>query len=153
MKDVLEKVYKISSNKTLDINFEFPIHLIPETLQGHFVRGFIDGDGYIGDNGFKNNISVSIIGTSIKFITLIGNLVAKNTGMSYKIYEKIGKTCKYYHLKWSCDRVNKLEKITKLYNYLYNNATIFLSRKRDNIEYYIEHRAKLLDNTNNQCNA
>ena len=89
MKDVLEKVYKITSNKTLDINFEFPIHLIPETLQGHFVRGFIDGDGYIGDNGFKNNISVSIIGTSIKFITLIGNLVAKNTGMSYKIYEKI----------------------------------------------------------------
>lgn len=153
MADTFKEIYKITPNKTLNIDFEFPIHLIPENLQGHFVRGFIDGDGYIGDNGFKNNISISIIGTSIKFITLIGDLVSKNSGMSYKIYEKTGKTCKYYNLRWSCDRINKLNKITKLYHYLYNNATIFLSRKRFNIEYYIEYRAKLLGNTNNQCNA
>lgn len=153
MKETLENKYNIISNKTLDSEFEFPIDTIPEYLRKHFVRGFIDGDGYMGDNGQEGNFSISVVGTSIKFITLIGNLISNYTGMSYKIYENEGKTCKYYQLKWSCDRVNKLEKITKLRDYLYNNATIFLHRKKEKIDHYIEYRAKSLDNTSDQCNA
>lgn len=153
MENILKTKYNIISNKTLDINFQFPIELIPENLQNHFVRGFIDGDGYMGDNGQQGNFSISIIGTSLKFITLIGELISKNTGMSYSIYNKQGKTCMYYNLRWSCDRVNKFEKITKLQNYLYNNASIYLKRKKEKIDNYIEYRANSLDNTNEQCNA
>lgn len=153
MKEILEEKYNITSNKTLDSEFDFPINLIPETLQGHFVRGFIDGDGCMGDNGQEGNFSVSIVGTSIKFVTLIGDLVSKATSMSYKIHETQGKTCKYYSLRWSCDHIDKLNKIIKLQNYLYNNATIFLHRKKEKIDHYIEYRANLLDNTNKQCNA
>lgn len=147
MRDVLRNTYNITSNKTLDIEFQFPIELIPENLQGHFVRGFIDGDGYIGDNGQEGNFSISVVGTGVKFITLIGDLVSKATGMSYSISIAQGKTCEYYSLRWSCDHVNKLEKITKLRTYLYNNASIYLARKKDKIDHYIEYRANLSDNT------
>ena len=153
MQKTLEEKYHITSNKTLDSNFIFPIELIPESLQGHFVRGFIDGDGYMGDNGQKGNFAISIVGTSISFITIIGDLVANATGMTYKINETKGKTCIYYSLRWSCNHVNKLNKITKLKNYLYNNASIFLNRKKEKIDHYIEYRASSLDNTNEQCNA
>ena len=147
MRDVLRNTYNITSNKTLDIEFQFPIELIPENLQGHFVRGFIDGDGYMGDNGQEGNFSISVVGTSVKFITLIGDLVSKATGMSYSISTTQGKTWEYYSLRWSCDHVNKLEKITKLRTYLYNNASIYLTRKKDKIDHYIEYRANLSDNT------
>ena len=147
MRDVLRNTYNITSNKTLDIDFQFPIGLIPENLQGHFVRGFIDGDGYMGDNGQEGNFSISIVGTSVKFVTLIGDLVSKATGMSYSISTTQGKTCAYYSLRWSCDHVDKLEKITKLRIYLYNNASIYLTRKKDKIDHYIEYRANLSDNT------
>lgn len=47
----MKEKYHILNNKTLDIDFEFPISAIPEQYYGSFVRGFIDGDGYMGDNG------------------------------------------------------------------------------------------------------
>ena len=153
MKQILEEKYNITSNKTLDSEFEFPIDLIPKTLQGHFVRGFIDGDGYMGNNGQECNFSVSIVGTSIKLITLLGDLVSNATNMSYKLYKTHGKTCNYYNLRWSCDHKDKLNKIIKLRDYLYNNATIFLKRKKEQIDHYIEYRANSLNNINEQCNA
>lgn len=153
MMETMETIYNIHPHKTTDIGFEFPIKLIPENLQGHFVRGFIDGDGYMGNNGEINNFSVSIVGVSEKFLTMIGDLVSNITGMTYNLYKSKGKTVDYISLRWSSEGKNKLEKITKLKNYLYNNATIFLSRKREKIENYIKYRANVLNNINAQCNA
>lgn len=153
MESTLKQKYNICQNKTLDTDFIFPIETIPADLRGHFVRGFIDGDGYMGDNGRENNFSVSVVGTSENFITMIGKLVSDYTKMSYKIYKTKGKTCEYISLRWSCDRVSKLEKITSLRHFLYDNASIFLSRKKEEIDRYIEYRAKALGNTNEQCNA
>ena len=153
MRDILTQKYNITSNKTLDVEFQFPIELISIELQNHFVRGFIDGDGYMGDNGQEGNFSISIVGTSIPFIVQIGDLISKATDMTYSIHKVQGKSCDYYSLRWSCDRINKLEKIAKLRTYLYNNASIYLKRKKDKIDHYIEYRANSLDNTNEQCNA
>lgn len=153
MMETMENIYNIHPHKTTDTEFEFPINLIPEDLQGHFVRGFIDGDGYMGDNGQVHNFSVSIVGVSEKFLTMIGDLVSKATGMVYNLYKSKGKTVDYISLRWSSERVDKLEKITDLKNYLYTNATIFLSRKKEKIDDYIKYRANILDNTNIQCNA
>lgn len=153
MKETMESMYNIHPNKTTDTNFIFPINLIPNNLQRHFVRGFIDGDGYLGDNGQKNNFIVSIVGVSEQFLTCIGDLVSKETQMSYNIYKSKGKTVDYISLRWSCDKIDKLQKITKLRDYLYKDATIFLERKKEKIEAYIKYRANILDNTNIQCNA
>ena len=153
MKETMERVYNIHPHKTTDTSFIFPMELIPENLRRHFVRGFIDGDGYMGDNGKKGNFTISIVGVSEIFLTCIGDLISDATGMSYNLYKSKGKTVDYISLRWSCDRVNKLEKITKLRNYLYTNATIYLSRKKKKIDAYIEYRANVLNNINTQCNA
>lgn len=149
----MEEVYNIHSHKTTDISFIFPIELISENLRRHFVRGFIDGDGYMGDNGKEGNFTISIVGVSEAFLTCIGNLVSIATGMSYNLYKSKGKTVDCISLRWSCDRMNKLEKIAKLRDYLYTNTTIYLSRKKEKIDTYIEYRANVLGNTDTQCNA
>ena len=51
--------------------------------------------------------------------------------MSYNLYKCTGKTVDYVSLRWSCERVNKFEKITKLKEYLYKDATLFLHRKKE----------------------
>ena len=153
MQEIMEEVYNIYPRKTTDTSFIFPIELIPENLRGHFVRGFIDGDGYMGDNGEEGNFSISIVGVSESFLTCIGDLISIATGMSYNLYKSKGKTVDYISLRWSCDRMNKLEKIAKLRDYLYTNATIYLSRKKEKIDAYIEYRANVLGNTDTQCNA
>lgn len=66
----MEEIYNIHPHKTTDTSFIFPIELIPENLQRHFVRGFIDGDGYIGDNGKEGNFAISIVGVSEVFFNL-----------------------------------------------------------------------------------
>lgn len=134
----LEKKYNIKSNKTYDFNFEFPFDQIPKIYLGSFIRGFIDGDGCFESN--KGKFTPSIVGTSKTWILQIGELISKETGLVYKIYEHKGKTCTYYSLRWSAERKDKLIKITKLYEFLYKDSTIFLKRKRDKIESYLEYR-------------
>lgn len=153
MMETMETIYNIHPHKTTDIEFEFPIKLIPKNLQGHFVRGFIDGDGYMGNNGEINNFSVSIVGVSEKFLTMIGDLISNTTGMTYNLYKSKGKTVDYISLRWFSEGKNKLEKITKLKDYLYKDATIYLSRKKEKIDAYIKYRANVLNNINTQCNA
>lgn len=149
----MEHEYNICPNKTTDTSFTFPIDKIPKSLRRHFVRGFIDGDGYMGDNGKENNFSISIVGVSESFLICIGELISEATSMSYKLYKSKGETVDYISLRWSCDRVQKLEKITRLKDYLYKDATIYLSRKKEKIDTYIKYRANVLNNINAQCNA
>lgn len=73
--------------------------------------------------------------------------------MSYNLYKCTGKTVDYVSLRWSCERINKFEKITKLKEYLYKDATLFLHRKKKKIDDYIKYRANILNNINIQCNA
>lgn len=153
MKETMEKEYNIYPHKTTDTTFIFPLEKIPEPLRSHFIRGFIDGDGYMGNNGKENNFSISVVGVSENFLICIGNLISKATGMTYKLYKSKGKTVDYISLRWSCNEVDKLEKIIKLKNYLYKDATIFLTRKKEKIDAYIKYRAKALNNINAQCNA
>lgn len=142
MAETLINSYNITPNKTMNFNFTFPLDKIPNDLQGAFIRGFIDGDGSFESKKFIFN--PSIIGTSKKWVEQVGKLVSANTGLDYKIYTIQGKTCSYYTLRWSASRTDKFNKITKLYNFLYKDATIYMKRKLSKIVSYLEYRAKQL---------
>ena len=142
MKTTLEQKYNVHINKTLDIEFKFPFNSIPNKFIGAFIRGFIDGDGSFESHDYVFN--PSIVGTSKTFIQQVGDIVCKETGLIYKLYEKQGKTCNYYTLRWSANNSNKFDKIQKLYNLLYKDATICLKRKKDKIIAYLEYRANQL---------
>ncbi len=139
MTNTLKDRYGIISNKTANIGFSFNMDLIPDDLKGSFIRGFIDGDGSFESH--KGIFTPSIVGTSKTWLTQVGDLVSQQTGLIYKIYENKGKTCNYYTLRWSADKVDKVDKIKRLYEFLYNNATIYLTRKRDKIASYLKYRA------------
>lgn len=127
MINTLIDTYKIIPKKTLDLNFQFPFEKIPQNLQNHFVRGFFDGDGCISKYTKTITKRFSLVFTSEIFMLQINNILKKEIPeISITINKKIGKTVDYYITNISLGG-NKLE---KMYNYLYNDSTIFLNRKK-----------------------
>ena len=122
MLNTLITEYNIVPNKTLNTNFTFPLNKIPTVFLGAFVRGFIDGDGSIGNKHF------SMVCNSPKFAEQIKNkFLEVIPELKWVIYKETRKTIPYWSLHFSFNiKVRK-----PIYNYLYNNATIFLKRKRD----------------------
>lgn len=127
MIDTLINVYNITPKKTLDLNFQFPFEKIPQNLQKHFVRGFFDGDGCISKYTKTITKRFSLVFTSEIFMYQINNILKKEIPeISITINKKIGKTINYYITNISLGG-NKLE---KMYNYLYDDSTIFLKKKK-----------------------
>lgn len=136
LEDILD--YNLGPNKTYD-DFKFPFEKIPEKYWGAFIRGYLDGDGSFEQN--KGKFNPVITGSNKTWMLQVGDLIAEKTGLTYRFYEKQGKTCMWYQLGWSANRQNKPEKIQKLYNFLYDGAEIWMKRKREKIEAYLEYRA------------
>jgi len=132
------KSYNLGPNKTFT-DFRFPFEKIPEKYLGAFIRGYIDGDGSFEQcNGVFNPV---IVGPNKTWIYQVGDLINEKTGLTYKIYEKQGKTCKWYTLRWSANNKDKPQKVQRLYDFLYKDAEIWMTRKREKIEAYLEYRA------------
>jgi hypothetical protein len=142
MKNIFQNIYDINPNKTYDCDFLFPFDKIPNDLIRHFIRGFIDGDGSFDKkpNGFR----LTILSTSFVFMKQIGEYITNITeGIEYNIKEIHGKTINYHVLTFNMFRLNKPEKVLKIYNYLYDDSEIYLERKKNIIELYLKYRGKL----------
>ena len=139
MKDLFINKYKILPRKTYDNNFTFPFELIPSEFHGHFIRGFFDGDGYVGIH--EKAISLHIVLTSLPFLNQIINIINNNCIDFKPKIEKInGKTIDYYKLylrsgsgKFGIARLF----YTDVYNLLYKNSNFYLSRKLNKFKEYI----------------
>lgn len=102
---------------------------VPQYLINHFIRGYFDGDGsvyilnpknYNNTNTIYKTIGISILGTK-EFITELNNhLLYKST-----INKENRSNANVYYI-----RTSGTNKVYNFYNYLYNNATIFLERKK-----------------------
>lgn len=118
MFNILGEKYNIKPHKTLNKEFYIPEDSIPEHLWRHFIRGFFDGDGHVG------SCFIEFVFTSEPFMKQIMNWF-KN--FHYRVYLVQGKTTNYWKVV-----INAPDKIKKcIYDFLYKNATIFLSRKHD----------------------
>lgn len=103
-------------NKT----FELRMPNINEHLICHFVRGFLDGDGSI--SGYC--ISFTKGDVFLKELNeLISSILDIEPGHIQYYKNKDSRVC---NLKFS-----KKESCRKIYNWLYDNATIFLERKKN----------------------
>lgn len=114
---------------------------IDHSLIRHFIRGFMDGDGFISyrgyyshrKNGWKNYTFRKVIGftnSSKEFLVEISNFLSEELGIDKgKFYNTngTGSTINSYSL-WFF-RNNDL---IKLIDYLYKDATIFFERKFEN---------------------
>ncbi len=141
MKNIFIENYNVKPNKTYDNNFTFPFEKIPEHLIRHFIRGFIDGDGCFESN--KGTFTITLLSTSNKFLNQISNYICNLDKIEPNIKEIKGKTINWFTLRFNMFRENKPEKVLKIYNYLYQDSTIFLPRKKEKVELYLKYRGKL----------
>jgi len=98
---------------------------IGNDLIHHFIRGYFDGDGTVRFVEKKLN-GTGIACASEKFREFIINELFDN-GITIKHYGDI-----HLHIQ------NKVEN-NKFYNYIYNNATIYLERKKEIYERFREY--------------
>lgn len=97
----------------------FPNYL-PKALVPHYIRGFFDGNGSI------YNSRVSISGNA-DFIREIQTILINELGVSKTKVAKQNTACGNMHLY-------RLKDISALSDYLYQNATVYLQRKRDKFD-------------------
>lgn len=143
MFDVLYNKYNIKPRKTNDLYFKFPFEHIPEHLIRHFIRGFFDGDGNITFHKYKKSIqfNFSLFATSLLFSEQICKIfegIDSNITRTLRSVKSKNLTCYQIRFKYNRKRV---ECIHKIYDWLYNDSTIYLSRKKIKFENYFQYRA------------
>lgn len=100
---------------------EFPnVNQVPENLQNHFIRGYHDGDGSVWMQ--KKSITLEFTCGSFDFLRSINKKFNENLGVFRPIKYNSNKNC--FSL-----RHTRHSHVFKIFNYYYNNASIFLERK------------------------
>jgi len=107
--------------------FRFP-KTIPNNLYNHFIRGYFDGDGSFHINR-ENQVSINICG-SHNFIKELMNI--------FSSLPKINKTKIFFDKNFAVLKFGGNKKVSIIYHYLYQNATIFLGRKKDKVAKILE---------------
>ena len=101
---------------------EFPSsNIVPDGMNNHFMRGYFDGDGCVSGKTFSLSCgSEHFIREYVSVLYDIGvsacSISCRSQGSLYT---------------WSKSRLSDL---ILIYNYLYNNATIYLDRKKSKLE-------------------
>lgn len=97
---------------------------INKNLMRHFLRGVFDGDGCLSINGDKSGSRVGLTGCSL-FIQDIKDYIKKELKIDTQLrLEKRSKTEEVFDISYG-SRIN----VSKLLNYLYKDASIYLDRK------------------------
>ena len=123
-----------TTRKSLTLSFP-NTSIVPNEFVKDFIRGYFDGDGcisysernYIDKRNNKEytqkNIVSSFIGTKDFLTKLIDVLLEYNIGFSFNKTANCGNACEI--------RLTKHSGLLNLYHYIYDDATIFLDRKRE----------------------
>lgn len=120
-----------TQNKSLTITFPSE-NILPLYLQNHFIRGFFDGDGCIG---FYNNNQVNFgIISNPNFLLEVQKILVKQCNLNFVklIKHHTSKQVKYLNYGGS-------HNVYRIYKYLYKNATVFLQRKYDKFQTFLNY--------------
>ncbi len=119
------KRFNIIPNKTKV--FKLPEGIINHELINHFIRGYFDGDGTIGNCGLMKGRkirqkAINLLGTR-EFIEQFQSILIKNCLINKNKIVKVGNI---YRIGYSGNR-----NIKNIYKFLYKGANIYLQRKKD----------------------
>lgn len=121
---MVSDLYNLGISKAKTYKVKPPLN-IPENCIRSYLRGLIDGDGYIGVNT-RNNLVVKYIG-NIYMTTFFRNFVNDLTGSKLKLssdkyYDGRDLNKKIYYLTYSCKKAENF--LTFLYNDPYCNLKL-----------------------------
>ncbi|HHP5737048.1 hypothetical protein [Bacillus cereus group sp. MYBK74-2] len=123
-------------NKTYVLDFP---NFIPKELMRHFIRGYIDGDGYIrfgkrtSGNGYGYETRFGFTCYSKKFTIGLKKFLENELNLETELVLYKDKS------SFSVDTANQKQLLSML-EYLYNNSTVYLDRKHQNykkIQHYL----------------
>lgn len=100
---------------------QYPFSKIPKSLNRHVIRGIFDGDGCI------SNPNCTFYGNEF-IITAVRDILFEEAGLSFR-HLFYNNQNHIYSISFSA----KQDKIA-FYNYIYSNASIWLTRKRERFE-------------------
>lgn len=123
----VEDLINLGCGYRKSLNLTFP-NTVPKNFINHFIRGYIDGDGCFYET--SNTICCSMMGTKEFLEDILKNTpINQTTG----IYSKRNDGKNSYYLQIKRNKRCKL-----LYHFLYDNATIYMDRKREVIKNYFK---------------
>ena len=103
-------------------------------LVSHFIRGFADGDGGLYYySRYRSPFIFSLYSDTEQFLTRIQNILIENCQVSRtKLYRREAARPLSRILRYGGRR-----QVKRIFNYLYQDATVWLPRKRDAVEPYL----------------
>lgn len=116
----------VFENKTFKIKFPY---FLNENLYSHFIRGYFDGDGSISLRKDNKGIfyligTEDIIKSILEILMKFANINQVKINLNHNNIEN----------NIRCISIGGNLKILKIYHYLYDNATIFMERKKNKFE-------------------
>lgn len=123
-------VYGITERKTFTITFP---HLLKKEILRHYIRGLFDGDGCVSANG-KTGIKITIVSGNKLFIEQLQNHLLQN----HSIITPEIRSYPTYHIL----SIMRQSAVLKFYKLIYNEAELFLIRKKSKFEALIEEKYK-----------
>ena len=125
--------FNIVPRKTF--NYKFPEHLKNHPLIHHFMRGYMDGDGGFNIMYKQKGRTVDQINTYMRgtkhFLTHFVEILETQSNIISE-HERIKKYDSTYSFTYCGNGIS-----TKVANFLYKNATIYLQRKYDKIKHLL----------------
>jgi len=132
-KKMVSDLKKVGLFQKKSLTLKFPESgMIPNELMPHFIRGYFDGDGCITyarskKNGKSHKGNVNMIG-SLYFINSLNSYLKDIISTSISIY-RFKHAMETYRLSFC-----HLDSIKIFYEFLYKDATVFLTRKKEKFE-------------------
>lgn len=124
-KQMFEDLKKFNIGPRKSLTYAFPEWLVHHPMVHHFIRGYIDGDGsfYVNTELSYDRICLSVRGTK-EFLLILQQLINDRCKIDSK--SKICMGAKVGQLRYKGN-----DTISKIFDLLYHNATIYLPRKYD----------------------
>lgn len=129
----LKELFGIVPKKTFEVTYIFPFEKIDKKYHRDFIRGFIDGDGTISKEDIRFVFNSPLFAKQIVDI-FYENVYLPNKDLmydfKYTLTEINGKNTKYWRVRIPTGH----GKYRFYKKYLYDNAKMFLSRKKKRLE-------------------
>jgi intein-encoded DNA endonuclease-like protein len=123
--------YSVVPNKTN--NKRLTMNTIPEDMIKHFIRGFFDGNGYASRKGNRRIVGFC---DGYDFLVELKTYLAEKLSISNNnVYTSTSSGSRFIEY-------GNQEDVQKLISYMYDDATIYLTRKYDKLYANIEVGAK-----------
>ena len=98
-----------------------------ENLENHFIRGYFDGDGCVTFNKCNEHLQISFTGTENMILNIQKILIDKAELNMVKIFTRYPERNNNIRMLFYSGNGNS----KKFYDFIYDNATIFMERKKN----------------------